>query len=88
MPRGEETKYGLRWRRAGRRRFRRRRRRSPAAWREPAPGVGELATGLLAAGLGMLGEWIGATTRGVRRGVRRLAGHRHSRVDARRGRKS
>ncbi len=84
MPRGEKTRYSARQERAERPHFRRGRGRSPTAWHDPARSVGGLAIGLVAAGLGVLGEWIGATTRGVRR----LGGRRHSRVDARRGRKS
>jgi hypothetical protein len=84
MPRGEETRYSARQERAERPHLRRGRGRNPAAWHDPAPGVGSLAIGLVAAGLGALGEWIGATTRGMRR----LGGRRHSRVNARRGRKS
>jgi hypothetical protein len=86
MPRGEKTRCSARQERAERPHFRRGRGRgrSPEAWHDPARSVGSLAIGLVAAGLGVLGEWIGATTRGVRR----LGGRRHSRVDARRGRKS
>ena len=84
MPPGEKTRYSARQERAERPHLRRNRNRSPAAWHAPAPGVGSLAIGLVAAGLGVLGEWIGATTRGMRR----LGGRRHSRVNARRGRKS
>jgi hypothetical protein len=46
-----------------------------------------MTVGLLAAGLGALGEWLGATGREVRREVHRLRGHRMSQVEVRRGRK-
>lgn len=68
--------------------MRRGRQRAPAPAAYPDPGIGNMATGLLIAGLGVLGHWVGATTERVQRGVRHLGGHRHSKVDARRGRKS
>lgn len=67
---------------------RRGRQREPLPRAYPDPGVGNMATGLLIAGLGVLGHWVGVTTERVRNGVRQLGGHRHSKVDARRGRKS